>query len=77
MTPDGLRGRVESAYRLLESGAAAPGALLGGLLAEHFSLAAPFWVGAGAAALLLPLVWPVFSAGEVAAARSEAAEPAR
>jgi len=61
LTPDRLRGRVESVYRLLEYGAAAPGALLGGLLATQFGLTAPFWFGAIAGALLIPIVWPAFS----------------
>ena len=72
LTPDRLRGRVESAYRLLENGAAAPGALLGGLLAARFGLAAPFWFGAVVAVLLLPLVWPAFSEATVAGARRDA-----
>jgi MFS family permease len=72
LTPDRLRGRVESAYRLLEYGGAAPGALLGGLLAARFGLAAPFWLGAIVGVVLMPFVWPVFSAETVAAARREA-----
>lgn len=72
LTPVELRGRVEGAYRFLEYGGAAPGALLGGLLAVRFGLTAPFWLGAVAGLLLLPFVWPVFSVGAVAAAREEA-----
>ncbi len=72
LTPDRLRGRVESVYRLIEYGGAAPGALIGGLLAARFGLTAPFWLGAVAGLLLLPFVWPVFSVGAVAAAREEA-----
>jgi MFS family permease len=72
LTPDGLRGRVASAYRFIEDGAAAPGALLGGLLATRLGLTAPFWLGAVAGALLLPLVWPTFSDATVAAARGDA-----
>jgi predicted MFS family arabinose efflux permease len=63
---------VESAYRLLEYGGAAPGALLGGLLAARFGLAAPFWLGAIVGVLLIPFAWPIFSAETVAAARREA-----
>ncbi len=46
---------------LIEYGTAAPGALLGGLLATRFGLTAPFWLGAAAGALLLPFVWREFS----------------
>ena len=76
LTPVELRGRVEGAYRFLEYGGAAPGALLGGLLAARFGLAAPFWLGVAAGLFLLPFVWPVFSAATVDAARREAGEPA-
>lgn len=69
LTPDRLRGRVESAYRLLEYGGAAPGALLGGLLAAHFGLTAPFWLGAAVGVALIPLVWPVYSEATIAEAR--------
>lgn len=74
LIPDGLRGRVESVYRLLEYGGGAPGALLGGVLAARFSLAAPFWFSAITGALLIPLVWPTFSEATVAMARRDAGE---
>jgi MFS family permease len=73
LAPAGLRGRVESAYRLLEYGGAAPGALLGGLLADRFGLTAPFWLGAATGALLIPLVWSTFSEAMVRQARQAAA----
>jgi MFS family permease len=76
LTPARLRGRVESAYRLLEHGGAAPGALLGGLLAAHLGLTAPFWFGAVTGVLLIPLVWSTFSDATVAAARKDAARDA-
>ncbi len=72
LTPSRLRGRVRSAHRLLEEGSAAPGALLGGLLAAGLGLTAPFWFGVVVGALLLPLVWPVFSEAVVAEARRDA-----
>jgi MFS family permease len=68
LTPTRLRGRVESAYRFIESGAAAPGALVGGLLAAQLGLTAPFWLG-GLIGPLLTSAWPTFSAATVAAAR--------
>jgi MFS family permease len=61
LTPDRLRGRVESVYRLLEYGTAAPGALLGGLLAGWFGLAEPFWFNVIVALVLIPFVWPALS----------------
>lgn len=76
LTPPRLRGRVESAVRLLEQGTAAPGALLGGLLTAALGLTAPFWVGAAVGALLVPLVWSTFSEATIAAARREAAAEA-
>jgi predicted MFS family arabinose efflux permease len=69
LTPPRLRGWVESAYRFIESGAAAPGALVGGLRAAHLGLTAPFWLGAGIGALLLAMVWRTFSNPTVRAAR--------
>ncbi len=75
LTPDGLRGRVESAYRLIESGGAAPGALLGGILATHLGLAAPYWLGAAVALGLIPFAWPVFSDANVQRAHREAEAP--
>jgi MFS family permease len=75
LIPDRLRGRVESVYRLIEFGGAAPGALLGGLLATQFGLAAPFWLGAIVGALLIPFVWSIFSDAVVEGARAEAALP--
>lgn len=76
LTPARLRGRVESVYRLIEHGGAAPGALLGGLLAAHAGITAPFWLGAITGVALLPLVWSTFSSSTVIAARETAAAEA-
>lgn len=65
LTPDHLRGRVESVYRLIEYGGAAPGALLGGVLAAYYGLTAPFWFGVIVAAPLIPLTWALFSESAV------------
>ncbi len=73
LTPDRLRGRVRSVHALIEYGTAAPGALLGGLLAARFGLTAPFWLGAAAGLLLLPFVWATFSETSVATARRKVA----
>ncbi|MDP8922605.1 MAG: MFS transporter [Chloroflexota bacterium] len=72
LTPARLQGRVVSAYRLIEHGGAAPGALLGGLVATAYGITAPFWLGALVGVLLLPLVWSTFSEATVAAARRTA-----
>ena len=72
LTPAGLQGRVASAHRLIEESGAAPGALVGGLLAGAFGITAPFWLGAITGLVLLPLVWSTFSGASVAAARRTA-----
>lgn len=74
LTPDELRGRVESVYRLIEYGGAAPGALLGGVLASNFGLRAPFWAGAVVGVIIIPFAWPVFSESAVTCARKAADE---
>jgi MFS family permease len=76
LTPSHLRGRVDSAYRFIQNGVAAPGAVLGGLLAAGFGLTAPFWFGALMGVVLIPLVWATFSEATVAAARREAGDDA-
>jgi predicted MFS family arabinose efflux permease len=72
LTPDELRGRVAGVGRLLEYGGAAPGALLGGILAARLGLTSPFWIGAIIAALLIPFAWPVFSKASIAQAKKDA-----
>lgn len=58
LIPDHLLGRVNSVYRFLGWGGMPVGALVGGLLADAFGLAAPFVVGGlvllAAAAVALP-----------------------
>lgn len=66
LTPDHLRGRVQSVFGLIGSGTAAPGALLGGVMASRFGLTAPFWFSAVVGVMLLPVVWRVFSNVNVA-----------
>ena len=70
LTPRRLQGRVAGVQALLESGTAAPGALLGGWLAVRYGLTAPFWLGAITGLLLIPYVWPACSDAELAAART-------
>lgn len=73
LTPDRLRGRIASIHGLIEYGGAAPGALLGGILASAFGLTAPFWLGAVVGVALIPFVWPIVSDEAVTTARAEAA----
>jgi len=58
LTPDALRGRVGGAFRFIEEGTAAPGALLGGALAALAGPTAPFWCGALAGVAVLLWAWP-------------------
>jgi MFS family permease len=46
LIPEGLLGRVTSAYRLVGVGSGAIGAVVGGLLAREFGLTAPYWFAA-------------------------------
>jgi len=46
LIPEGLLGRVSSAYRLVGVGSGALGAVIGGLLARELGLTAPFWFAA-------------------------------
>ncbi|SCF24391.1 Predicted arabinose efflux permease, MFS family [Micromonospora viridifaciens] len=58
LVPDRLRGRVNSVYSLADLGGAALGTVTGGLVAQATgSILAPFWLAAGALALLTALAW--------------------
>ncbi|HWV34159.1 MAG TPA: MFS transporter [Thermomicrobiales bacterium] len=72
LTPDAMRGRIQSVHGLIENGTAAPGALLGGFLAVQFGLASPFWFSTVVALLLIPVVWPAYTSAEIARARCQA-----
>jgi predicted MFS family arabinose efflux permease len=60
LIPENLLGRVTSVYRLIGVGSGALGALIGGFLAKHLGLPAPFWFSAAVmivvALISLPLV---------------------
>ncbi len=58
LTPDALRGRIGGAFRFIEEGTAAPGALLGGALATLAGPTAPFWCGALVGVGVLLYAWP-------------------
>jgi MFS family permease len=64
--PEQLRGRVNSVYNTFGVGGFAFGSLLGGLLARGFGLTAPFWVAAGAVAVVAMLAWRLFTPGRLA-----------
>ena len=72
LIPDGLLGRVNGSYRLLGMGGTAAGALLGGVLAKGFGLAAPFWFAAASVAVLTVVAWRILGNATVAAAREDA-----
>ncbi|MEU8185572.1 MFS transporter [Micromonospora sp. NPDC049044] len=57
VVPSHLRGRVGSAYALLDLGGAALGSLIGGLLASAWSLTTPFWAAAAAMAAITVVAW--------------------
>lgn len=58
LTPDDLLGRVVSAFRLFGIGAAALGALVGGLVAGAGGLRAPLWIAAPLLVLASAVTWP-------------------
>ncbi|GAB3251413.1 MFS transporter [Arthrobacter pigmenti] len=58
LVPDDLRGRVNSASKLLSLAGLAIGAALGGILASTLDLMAPFLVGGMIFALCALIAWP-------------------
>ncbi len=76
IVPDHLLGRVNSVYRLLAFGGMPFGALLGGVIAEGYGLAAPFWVAAGVTSVLALALMFLVDNDSVAAARSQNAAAA-
>ncbi|MEU4692820.1 MFS transporter [Actinoplanes sp. NPDC023714] len=56
LVPNHLLGRVGSAYALLETGGAAAGTLIGGLMARVWGLTTPFWVAAAMMGAILLVV---------------------
>ncbi|MFC0106806.1 MFS transporter [Kibdelosporangium aridum] len=57
VVPDGLLGRVTSAYLLLDLGGAALGSLLGGLVATALGVTGPFWIAAGVMVAICVAAW--------------------
>ncbi|PXX61763.1 putative MFS family arabinose efflux permease [Nocardia tenerifensis] len=72
LVPPGLLGRVHSAYRLVGAGGLFLGALVGGLLAGRFGLAAPFWIGLACAVVFTGAAWRRLDNRTIAAARAVA-----
>jgi predicted MFS family arabinose efflux permease len=56
--PLALQGRVGSVYRVGVYGGIVLGNLVGGLLARHFGILAPYWVGFVVTGAFLALIWP-------------------
>lgn len=61
MTPDNLLGRVTATYRFFAVGAAGTGALVGGVLADHYGFATVLNLSAGCLLLNGVLTWPLRS----------------
>ena len=62
--PAQLFGRVNSAYRFIGTGSIAVGALIGGQLAHHIGLRAPFFIGAAVTAAMLLVALPTLLSDE-------------
>ncbi len=58
LTPDALLGRVVSAFRLFGLGMAGLGALVGGVIADHYGFTAPLVAAAAVLAGGAVLTWP-------------------
>ncbi len=69
VVPEQLLGRVNSAYRLMASGATALGAPLGGFLAQRYGLTAPFWIATAALVVVTVAALPVINERTIREAR--------
>ena len=56
--PSELQGRVGSAYAICVFGGLVLGSVVGGVLASHFSVTAPFWFAFAGSAVLVVALWP-------------------
>jgi MFS family permease len=59
--PTALQGRVGAVNLMGVFGGLAVGAAIGGVLAQHWGLTAPFWFGFVGSALFVVLIWPQLS----------------
>ncbi len=75
VVPDALIGRVTSGFRLFGLGAYPLGAILGGLVANHLGLRAPFFLSAGMLALVAGAALLLLRAEELRDAGPAAADP--
>jgi MFS family permease len=73
--PQRYQGRVSSVYMMCVFGGMVAGQALGGVIAEHFGLVAPFWFAFVGAGITLALVWRQLSS--IAHADSDDALPDR
>jgi predicted MFS family arabinose efflux permease len=71
--PTEYQGRVGAVYAVGLFGGIVVGQLLGGLIADHWGLLAPFWFAFVGSGLTLVLMWR--SLGQVAHADQQAADP--
>jgi predicted MFS family arabinose efflux permease len=56
--PSHLQGRVGSVYTICVFGGLVAGSALGGTLASHFGVTAPFWFAFAGSAVFVVLLWP-------------------
>ena len=59
--PERLMGRVSSVYFLGSIGATALGTLLGGWIAQHWGVTAPFWFAFIGSAVITVIMWRSFA----------------
>jgi MFS family permease len=71
LTPPEMMSRVSSAGLFLAAGGNFVGALLGGVIASHFGLTAPYWIGFAVAIAAAAATWRVFSPAIISAAYAE------
>ena len=55
--PHHLQGRVNSVNTMCVFGGLVIGSALGGVLASHYGVTAPFWFAFGGSAVFLALLW--------------------
>jgi MFS family permease len=71
LTPPEMMGRVASTSLFISAGGNCVGALLGGVIAAHFGLTAPYWAGFAVAVLVSAATWRIFNRATVAQAYAE------
>jgi predicted MFS family arabinose efflux permease len=56
--PSELQGRVSSVYMICVFGGLVAGSVIGGVLADHYGVTAPFWFAFAGSALFVVMLWP-------------------